>query len=98
MIFLAMRELGQGQLVWCWIKTANQTHLQTNEKIAMLVAGKGWEVGTYVLSAAFYMLLITFTWKQVRRIMLKQKTDEGAILKMGILSIVLTKFDYNGVC
>ena len=76
-VTLATGQLGRGQIKaedistaplgsgpWCSIKTG-PGHLKTKEIIVMVLAGKGWEIGTYIFSAALYMLLIVFTWRRV---------------------------------
>lgn len=55
------KSVGTGS--WCWIKTQLADHVQ----IAwMIVAGKGWEILCYIVTAGLYMMSKIAMWSQRR--------------------------------
>lgn len=47
---------------WCWIKGCL---LQPKVFLWMTLTGKGWEIITYFLTMAFYIIMKIYMWKRV---------------------------------
>ena len=66
---LVHRMLGEGYSVssgpWCWIKDCPNHYNDRIPPVAwMAITGKAWEMTTYLVTCALYMLLKYFQWRK----------------------------------
>ena len=58
---------------WCWIQV-NTTNVTSSDTCYMILAGKGWELATYLIAGVLYLLFKVYLVLQVRIFLIFYKT------------------------